>query len=644
MKVAAFSIPLVPAVSAAVLLLFGKRLGERVCGVLGTLSVTASFAGAAYLFWNLLSLEAHRRLFIFELASWIASGSLKAPFELLVDPLSITMVLVITGVGALIHLYSIGYMKGDARFGRFFAYMNLFVASMAVLVLANNLVLMFLGWEGVGLCSYLLISFWFERPKAAAAGKKAFVTNRVGDLGFILGALLLFRHTGTVRIASEAGSGLIAKAPVVLSGSTATVACLLLFAGATGKSAQFPLLVWLPDAMEGPTPVSALIHAATMVTAGVFLVARLGPVFAISPTASWTVAGIGTLTAFVAATAALAQTDLKKILAYSTVSQLGLMFAAVGVGALAAGIFHLVTHAFFKALLFLGAGSVMHATNGETDIRRFGGLRRHMPITSATFLVGFLAISGIPPLAGFFSKDAILTAVFGSGTKGQALWVVLSASSFLTALYMSRAFMRTFYGSPGYSEAEIHPHESPPVMTVPLVVLASGSAIAGVLGIPRIAPLLSHFLEPSVGIHPEAFGARELAVGFAALVLAVSAIWAGGRLWLSRTAEERGELLASLPFGNAAYRFFASGWMLDRLYEAIFVTFGSKAASFLATTVDRNLIDGIVDGVGALFTGAGRALKKVQTGYARRYALAIAAGVLLLLTGAAVARIVAMGS
>lgn len=643
MRAAAVALPLVPAISAVVLMLFGKRIGERVAGVVGTLSVAAAFWCAAFLFWSLLSRDSHDRLLTFTVAPWIGSAALEAPFEILVDPLSVTMGLVVTGIGFLIHLYSIGYMAGDPRFSRFFAYMNLFVAAMLVLVLANNLVLMFMGWEGVGLCSYLLISFWFERPAAAAAGKKAFVANRIGDLGFILGALILFSEAGTLRIAGEPGSALLSKAPVLVSATAATAACLLLFAGAAGKSAQFPLLVWLPDAMEGPTPVSALIHAATMVTAGVFMVARLGPVFQLSPAASWTVAVSGAGTAFLAATAALVQTDLKKVLAYSTVSQLGIMFAAVGVGAYAAGIFHLITHAFFKALLFLGAGSVMHAMDGETDIRRFGGLKSHMPVTAATFVVGFLTISGIFPLSGFFSKDAILSAVFASGTRGQLLWIVLAITSFLTALYTARATLRTFYGRPSYDESVVHPHESPAIMTGPLVALAVGSATAGALGIPRLAPLLSHFLEPSVGAHPEPFGVREALLAAVALVLAIVSIWIAVRIWLERTSQERSRVLASIPFGESVYRFWAEGWMLDRLYEAAFVRAGGRVAAFLSSTVDRSLIDGAVDGTGALFNGAGRALSKIQSGHARRYALGMAAGVLLLLAGVAIAKIAVGG-
>ncbi len=638
MRALAIALPLIPAASAGVLLVWGRRLGERVAGVLGTAAVVSSFFCAVALFVALLGREAHDRTVTVQAGPWIASGLLEAPFEFVVDPLSVTMALVVCGIGALIHLYSIGYMHQDPRFSRFFAYMNLFVAAMLVLVTANNLVLMFLGWEGVGLCSYLLISFWFERSRAAAAGKKAFVTNRVGDLGFVLGALLLFRETGTLRIVGEGGRSLLAAAPTALSGTAATAACLLLFAGATGKSAQFPLLVWLPDAMEGPTPVSALIHAATMVTAGVFMVARLGPVFQTSEAASWTVATIGTGTAFVAATAALAQYDLKKVLAYSTVSQLGFMFAAVGVGAYAAGIFHLMTHAFFKALLFLGAGSVMHAMGGETDIRRFGGLRKYMPVTSTTFVVGFLAISGIFPLSGFFSKDSILAAVFGSGPRGQVLWSVLVATSFLTAVYMGRATLRTFYGKPSYDEEAVHPHESPAIMTFPLVALAVGSAVAGAIGIPEVAPLLSHFLEPSVGEHPEPFGVREALLAAAALTLAICAIVISQRLWSRMTARQRGELLKSVPLAECARRFFAEGWMLDRVYEAVFVRVGGRLANFMAEAVDRNLIDAIVDGIGATFQAAGRGMRRLQGGYARRYALGIALGVLLLLVGIAVVK------
>ncbi len=414
-----FLIPALPAAGAVLLLLAAKRIKEPIAGWIATALMAGSLGLSIAAALRLASYQGEGRRIVVSLGEWISVGSFKAGFDFLVDPLSIVMILVVSGVGTLIHLYSIGYMHGDEHYSRFFSYMNLFAASMLVLVLADNLVLMFLGWEGVGLCSYLLISFWFEKETAAVAGKKAFITNRIGDFGFTLGVLLLFTQVGTVQILGGPGGGLLKAGPAMLTSGMATAVTLLLFLGATGKSAQLPLFVWLPDAMEGPTPVSALIHAATMVTAGVYMVARLGTLFQLAQTTMWIVAGVGAATALLAATIALVQTDLKKILAYSTISQLGFMFAAVGVGAYAAGIFHLVTHAFFKALLFLGAGSVMHAMNNTGDVRRFGGLKAKMAITSGTWIIGWLAISGIPPLSGFFSKDGILAATYEHGNGGR---------------------------------------------------------------------------------------------------------------------------------------------------------------------------------------------------------------------------------
>src|SRR5665213_214731 len=433
----AWLIPVFPAVGAVVLLVFGKRIGEPRAGWIGTAMIALSFVASVIAFFALRSLSPDARSNVSQGFTWIQAGTFRVDMRFLVDPLSSTMTLFVTGVGTLIHLYSIGYMHGDERFSRFFAYMNLFAASMLVLVLASSFLMTYLGWEGVALCSYLLVSFWFERNSAAVAGKKAFITNRVGDLGFLLAMFLIFQKVGTLDY-SALGSA--ARLPH----STLTAIALLLFLGAMGKSAQVPLHIWLPDAMEGPTPVSALIHAATMVTAGVFLLVRAHSYFDLAPHAGTVVAWVGAITALYAASVALVQDDIKRVLAYSTISQLGYMFLAVGVGAYSAGIFHMITHAFFKALLFLGAGSVIHGMHDEQDMRRMGGLRKYMPITAGTFIVGWLAISGIIPFAGFWSKDEILAKAWFS--HNYALWAVGAAAALMTAFYMTRQVWLVFYG------------------------------------------------------------------------------------------------------------------------------------------------------------------------------------------------------
>ncbi|MCL6432428.1 MAG: NADH-quinone oxidoreductase subunit L, partial [Anaerolineae bacterium] len=456
---------------------FGYRLGRRACGALATVAVALSFLWGVGVLAGLLSRPAEAREVHLALWDWVVAGDLHVGLSLLVDPLSVVMLLVVTGVGALIHLYSNGYMREDPDYARFFTYLNLFIVGMLLLVLADNFLLLYLGWEAVGLCSYLLIGFWYQKKSAADAGKKAFIVNRVGDFGFALGIMLIFATFGTLGFRE-----VFERAPVMLQagGAVATAITLLLFTGAVGKSAQIPLYVWLPDAMEGPTPVSALIHAATMVTAGVYMVARTHVLFALAPFSSAVVAAIGTLTAIYAASIALVQTDIKRVLAYSTISQLGYMFLAVGVGAYAAGIFHLTTHAFFKALLFLGAGSVIHALGGEQDMRRMGGLFGKLRVTGTTFVVAWLAISGIPPLSGFFSKDEILAAAYHSGNV--LLWLLGLITAGLTAFYMSRAVFMTFFGDSRVSpEAAHHLHESPPTMTLPLAALAVLAAVASLL-------------------------------------------------------------------------------------------------------------------------------------------------------------------
>ena len=478
-----------PLAGAVLLLFFGKRIG-RLAGVIASAAIAASFALGAGMFLGLLRAEGHAaeghanmREQVVHLFDWIRIGSLDVGADLLVDQLSIVMVLVVAGVGTLIHVYSIGYMHDDPRYPRFFAYLNLFAASMLLLVLADNLVLMFVGWEGVGLCSYLLIGFWFEKPSAAAAANKAFIVNRIGDFSFLLGGFLLFSVAGAFTF------GAINSAAHEMSAGIATIAALLLFGGAAGKSAQIPLYVWLPDAMEGPTPVSALIHAATMVTAGVYMVARLSPVFAAGD-ALVVVGWVGALTALWAALMAAAEYDIKRVLAYSTISQLVYMFLAHGVGAYSAGVFHLVTHAFFKALMFLGAGAVMHALGGEPDMRKMGGLRRVMPVVGGTFFAGWLAISGIFPFAGFFSKDAILASAWAE--EQYVLWAIGLATALLTAFYMSRLYFRVFEGKRKIPEGA-HPHDAPLTMAAALVPLAVLSLPGGAINLPG-ALTLEHFL------------------------------------------------------------------------------------------------------------------------------------------------------
>src|SRR5687768_7552222 len=434
---AVWLIPALPLAGFLILLATGRRLGDPKAGYLATAMMVGSFFVAVGVFFDLMSRDAEARAFEQDLFTWMNVGGLDVHVGFLADPLSITMALFVTGVGALIHLYSVGYMHGDERYPTFFVYLNLFAFSMLMLVLADSFLLTFLGWEGVGACSYFLIAFWFERPSAATAGKKAFVMNRIGDFGFMLAMFLIFATFGSlnyVPVLEEAGT---------LAKGTASAIALLLFLGAVGKSAQIPLYVWLPDAMEGPTPVSALIHAATMVTAGVFLMVRVNPILDLAPGALTLIAVIGALTAFFAATIACAQNDIKKVLAYSTVSQLGYMFLAVGSGAYIAAIFHMVTHAFFKALLFLGAGSVIHGMHDEQDMKRMGALRKWMPVTAATFIVGWLAIAGVPPFAGFWSKDEILVAAWDTN---KVLWGIGAITALLTAYYMTRQVMLVFYG------------------------------------------------------------------------------------------------------------------------------------------------------------------------------------------------------
>ncbi|MGB8646246.1 MAG: NADH-quinone oxidoreductase subunit L [Anaerolineae bacterium] len=635
-------IPALPLFGAIFNALIGRKLPRPVVALVAVGSITAAFVVGLVAVMTLTSLPADARVIHQTLYSWISAGKFSVDASLMLDPLSAVMILVVSGVGALIHLYSVGYMAEDEGFARFFTYLNLFAFSMLLLVLADNYLLLYVGWELVGLCSYLLIGFWFTRDAARTAAVKAFVTNRVGDLGFALGIILMWTALGTLNY-----TDVFAKAPQVFQAGApiVTAITLLLFVGATGKSAQIPLYVWLPDAMEGPTPVSALIHAATMVTAGVYMVARSHVLFSLAPISLEIVMIIGALTAFFAATIALVQTDLKRLLAYSTISQLGYMFVGLGVGAFGAGIAHLMTHAFFKALLFLGAGSVMHAMSNIIDMRRLGGLRRIMPATFVTFFIGSLALAGFPGLSGFFSKDEILTSAFASGN--YFAWALALLTAGLTAFYIFRGVFMTFFGAPrwqanghGVSETQhgseshdahaIHPHESPSVMTLPLMLLAVLSAIGGYVVLPAVlgANWFSQFLEP-------VFGANEATVAPNTEWLLIS---------LSTLASVLGIFFAywfyirdtSIPvfFGQAYHGFYnllVNKYYIDQIYDTLFARSGRWLANIFWQVVDKGIIDGAAEGLGNLFRNIGRGLRGLETGYARRYALAMLIGIVIVI-------------
>jgi NADH-quinone oxidoreductase subunit L len=550
---------------------------------------------------------------------WIDVGGFHADVAFRVDAVSAIMILVVTGIGFLIHLYSIGYMHGDPGFARFFTYLNLFITAMLVLVLADNLPLLFVGWEGVGLCSYLLIGFWYDVEANAVAGKKAFIVNRIGDASFLLGLFLLIQHTGTLDIA-----GLQEKAPAlqhVMLGTwpLLTVVCLLLFGGATGKSAQIPLFVWLPDAMAGPTPVSALIHAATMVTAGVYMVIRLHFLFDHAPTALAVIAWIGALTALLAATIAVAQSDIKKVLAYSTVSQLGYMFLGLGVGVSGAALFHVVTHAFFKGLLFLGAGSVIHGLHGEQNMEKMGGLRRHLPWTCMTMAIGTAAIAGVPPLSGFFSKDEIIWGAFSGPHAQPALGVLGYVVAFLTAFYMGRLFFLTFLGAERFDHHHVHPHESPPSMLVPLIVLAVLSAFGGLFDIPSL-------VHQVVGVHGE-----EPAAPVGLLVLAAGLALGGlGLAWYCYVREPAIPEMAAERFA-ALYALLRDKWRVDELYDVVVVRPLFALARAGARVFDPYVVDGIVNGTGSAVAALSGVWRRFQTGNLQHYALSFLAGAVVLL-------------
>ncbi|MGA0117609.1 MAG: NADH-quinone oxidoreductase subunit L [Ilumatobacteraceae bacterium] len=620
-------VPALPLAGFLIIVLFGRKLGEPFAGVVATAMTASSFVVVALTYFELLSLPAEERRHVFTLFSWIPVGSLQIDMAWLVDPLSITMALFITGIGSLIHLYAIGYMHGDPKFPKFFMYLNLFVFSMLMLVLGENLLVTFLGWEGVGACSYFLISFWHTRDSAATAGKKAFVTNRVGDWGMMVAMFLAFTAVGTlsyegINHAAENGG---------LATVTATGIALMLFVGACGKSAQLPLYLWLPDAMEGPTPVSALIHAATMVTSGVFLLTRMAPVLHASyPWAGDVIATVGALTALFAATIAVAQTDIKKVLAYSTVSQLGFMFLAIGSGAYVAAIFHMVTHAFFKALLFLGSGSVIHGMHHEQDMRRMGALRKVMPITGFTFIIGWLAIAGVPPFAGFWSKDEILLFAFANN---RALYVIGVIAALLTAYYMTRQVIMVFFGEARWDDhSEEHgahgdhtPHESPWTMVTPLVVLAGLSIVGGAMQLPfsKETHWLEHWLEPVVH-HAEADIKGSWAYDNKWLLLGLAVVIAAAGIAAAVAVYAKGKFKKIEP------QILADAWKYDSSISALVGGPGYKAFDAVAA-FDAVVVDGAVNGVGKEVRATSGVLSRVQSGFIRSYALIIGIGVVVML-------------
>ena len=700
-------IPLFPLVGFLVNAFFGRRLPKAVSGGLASLAMVASFAVSALVVWQLVGMEPAQRASEQTLYTWFASDDLNLPVAFRVDPLSAVMILVITGIGSLIHIYSTAYMHDevDSEFARYFSYLNLFAAFMLVLVLGTTFPVMFVGWEGVGLCSYLLIGFWFRKKSASDAGKKAFVVNRIGDYAFILGMLALFVQFGTLDFQGVAAA--VSARPDETSFGIVSVATLLLFIGATGKSAQIPLYTWLPDAMEGPTPVSALIHAATMVTAGVYMIGRNAVLFSHAPETMMVVAVIGAATALMAGTIGLVQNDIKRVLAYSTVSQLGLMFLAMGVGAFGAGIFHLYTHAFFKALLFLGSGAVIHALHGEQDIRNMGGLRKFLPITFWTFLIGSLAIAGVPFLSGFFSKDEILFETFREGHT--ILWLIGALTSLLTATYMFRLVYLTFFGerrhdapapehpeeeepsahppSPsasarqvashgpasgtshgpgahlhGSAKADVHGHghqhlhDAPPAMALALIVLAAGSILAGYIGVPHALGghnALHAWLEPAFEVPSEgAAGGEALGEAIPGVPVAEEAAEGSEETALELTLMGASSLIALLGIGIATFiwlkrrdiaestartfaplhRLLLNKYYVDEVYDATIVQpIRVVSQEGLWRGFDVRVIDGAVNGAGAVVAASAAVMRRLQSGSVRAYAGSLFVGVVVVL-------------
>jgi len=616
-------IPLLPLLGCIINGLGRKSLSKGAVGFIGSGVILASFILSLWAFFQVRAGNVHTA----EYFPFINVGNLKIPFAFQIDQLSAIWLLIITGIGFLIHVYSTSYMHDEKpeHFGRYFAYLNLFVFSMLLLVMGANFVIMFIGWEGVGLCSYLLIGFWFKKKEYSKAANKAFIMNRIGDLAFLIALFMLINKLGTTTFSEIFTSASLAK----LSGKEITAITLLLFVGATGKSAQIPLYTWLPDAMAGPTPVSALIHAATMVTAGIYMIARANLLFSMAPATMNVIAVIGIATALLAATIALKQNDIKKVLAYSTVSQLGYMFLALGSGAYVAAVFHVMTHAFFKALLFLGSGSVIHAMGGEQDMRRMGGLSRYMKITNITFLLGCLAIAGIPGFSGFFSKDEILAGAFA---KSPVLYALGLLGALLTAFYMFRLYATTFKGSfRGTHEQEHHLHESPAAITVPLVILAILSVVGGFVGVPEFmahgAHALSDFLQPIfkdsyalLPVHEVSHSTEWVLAGVSSLLVIATVVFAWSRF------AKKPDLEAATGLGKV----LENKWYIDELYNTLIVKPLNSLGSFLSNVVDRKIVDGVVNGVGRLVSYGGRQLRWLQSGQTGSYILMMVLGMVLI--------------
>ena len=627
-------VPLLPLAGAAINGLFGKAWPQSRIDAIGIGSVSLTFLSVLELIREFLALPASQIPVVKDYAPWLVAGTFRVDFNFQIDQLTIVMLLVVSGVGLLIHIYSTGYMAHEGGYYRFFSYLNLFMFFMLTLVMAANLVLMFVGWEGVGLCSYLLIGFYFLKKSATDAGKKAFIVTRIGDIGFTIGILLAFWTFGSVDFgtiflkASNMTPDAMGQIGVV------TAICLLLFAGAIGKSAQIPLYVWLPDAMEGPTPVSALIHAATMVTAGVYMVARMHILYSLAPTAMLVVAAVGAITAFYSATIGLVQTDIKKVLAYSTVSQLGYMFLGCGVGAYAAGIFHLMTHAFFKGLLFLAAGSVIHAMGGEQDMRKMGGLRKKIPITYWTMFAATLAITGVPLFSGYFSKEAILDAAQNGPHANLTLWLLGILGAMLTAFYMFRLLFLTFFGKPRYDEHKVHVHESPKNMTVPLILLAVLAVGGGWFALPTMIGGPDHFLNflqpvfhaaPAAGAEATATPADALIKSLLAPAVIVALIGFLTAWWFYIRRPDVPKKLAQSLHG--LYELVLNKYFVDEIYLALIV----RPLLWISTNVlwhiiDEGVIDGAVNGVAISAQGIGGEARRLQSGNARSYATWVVIG------------------
>jgi NADH-quinone oxidoreductase subunit L len=620
-------VPLLPLIGFLIIGLFGKKLSKGIVGIIGSGVVFVSFAIAVGIFLELNNQE--QKTITTDFFSWISAGSLSIPFSFLIDPLSALFLLIITGVGFLIHVYSTSYMHDDEGFSRFFAYLNLFIFFMLLLVLGSNYLIMFVGWEGVGLCSYLLIGFWFKNTDYNNAAKKAFIMNRIGDLGFLLGIILIFVTFGSISYHEvfEQAKGYATGTPVL------TAITLLLFIGAMGKSAQLPLYTWLPDAMAGPTPVSALIHAATMVTAGIYMIARSNILYTLSPETMTVVAVIGVCTALFAATIGLVQNDIKKVLAYSTVSQLGYMFLALGVGAYTGAVFHVMTHAFFKALLFLGAGSVIHAMSGEQDIRKMGGLKKYIPVTQLTFLVGTLAIAGFPGFSGFFSKDEILAHAY---EHNKLLWFLGVLGAAMTTFYMFRLYFLTFKGTfRGTHEQEHHLHESPKPMTIPLIILAVLSLIGGFIGIPEVLGghhFLEEYLKPVFEdsslriVHHLSHDTEYILMAVAVAVMA-GAIYYAYKTYVKDGALPVAEDQELQPLHKLVYK----KYKIDELYESVITKPLNFIGEGLYKVVDNQIVDGLVNGCGYVVNGVSGVIRKAQTGNIGFYVFVMVISIVLIL-------------